>query len=151
MYQDVLTYATISWGARLCNDPELPPGEYDLDTCDAAFFCLITSNYYECPQSFLQEHINYVRFRMKCIGPNQKIYLQGEQPDTIAVCMTQKEYEDQEKEKQVKLENERLAKTVSMVYTAEGTQYLAKPAPFKFTCVDLPSSSMTYSRSKEKL
>ena len=154
-YRDALATATISWGARLCSDPELPPGEYD--TCDAAIFCLITSNLYECPQSFLQEHINSVRIRMKCIGPGQQVYLEKEQPDTVAVCRTSAEHAKQLKEKEIALEKVRVRNAVPVVYISEDTLYIAEPAPWvsKFTCVDLPSSSssmlVSYKDPKGKL
>lgn len=55
----------VSWGARLCSDPELP-NDQEYDECDAAFFCRVLTNFHPCPMSLLQEHLGQTRFRLKC-------------------------------------------------------------------------------------
>ena len=135
-YTDVLARAYTSWGARLCNDPELPQND-DYSGCDAAFFCRITSNYIQCPQSFLQQYLNPVRFKMKCVGTGQQVYLKYDQPDTIAECMTPEQHAERvEKEKIAAEEAKSAAKLVGKVVLAEGKVFYAKPEPWvsKVSC-----------------
>ena len=135
--------ATKPWGARLCTDPELPPGDYD--TCDATFFCRVTSNLTPCPQSFLQEHINHIRFRMKCAEEDLKVYLTGNQPDTVAGCYTPSQIEAFREAEKIKQEKELMNRFPdSKVFVAEGTIVYAKPAPYihpRFTCMDYDGST----------
>lgn len=128
VYERWASGIVMSWGARLCTDPELPKnGEYD--DCDAAFFCRVLGNLNPCPQSLLQEHINHIRFRMKCEG--MKVSLDGRQPDTTAGCYTEKELIAHREAEHVKQETELMKRFPdSKVFDVDGKVVYAKPVPY---------------------
>ena len=142
-YERWSSNVVVSWGARLCSDPELPRDTGEYDSCDAALFCRVTTNLDPCPQSLLQEHINHVRFRMRC--DSLKVFLTGSQPDTVAGCFTRAEIETFQEAERVKDQQDLLSKYPdSKVFESGGKFVYAKPAPYiqsRSSCLDYRGAS----------
>lgn len=146
VYENYAASAVVPWGARLCNDPELPNENGEYNSCDAAFFCRILTNFHPCPQSILQEHLGQTRFKMKCAGPGVKAYLKGTQPDTTAGCYTETEWRRHQENELIEHEKNLLKKFPdSKVFKTEGGAIAyAKPAAYvhpRFACSDFQSTS----------
>ena len=125
----------ISYGARLCTDPEAQVD--DQEDCHGTTFCRVISNYSECPMSVLQQYLDYVRFRFHCIEIGQRAFLYGEQPDTIARCQKPAE-KDREDKVRALAETSRNME----VHVADGGLYMLKKTPWvpKTSCVDAVKS-----------
>ena len=140
VYGTALHLSIISWGAQLCTDPTLPAG-YDFESCDATFFCRPTQSYDGCPLELLQRQFHDIRFRLHCTGEDQEIQLTNPFPDTVALCTTIVDPEEEAKKAE---EIKHQYKIHSQVTWSDGQLYYAKPSPWipRIQCLDLP---MTYS------
>lgn len=136
-YGAALHRSVISRGAQLCTDPALPAG-YDFDSCDATFFCQPIQSYDGCPLDFLQRQFHDERFRLHCTGENQEIQLTNPWPETVALCTTIVNPEEERKKAE---EIEHQARIHRQVIWSDGRLYYAKPSPWipRIQCLDLPT------------